>query len=70
MTAGAAVVEWKLGVLLGGSWNRRCCVSSRFREERTQQNKPRGTLRPQASLPPLTPSPSGSLAFWVWFLPA
>ena len=44
VTAGAAVVKWKLGVLLGGSWNRRCCVSPRFREERTQQNKPRGAL--------------------------
>ena len=37
MTVGAAVVEWKLGVLLGGSWKLRFCVSSRFRAERTQQ---------------------------------
>ena len=37
MTVGAAVVEWKLGVLLGGSWELRFCVSSCFRAERKQQ---------------------------------
>ena len=37
VTAGAAVVEWMLGVLLGGLWQLRFRVSSIFRAERIQQ---------------------------------